>query len=138
MDGTPAIIVVAFQFVVLADTPPMVTVLDPWVEPKFVPVIVTNVPTEPEDGDRPEMLGPDDGTVKFTPLLAVPPTITTTFPVVAPDGTAATMLVALQLVGLAVTPLKVTVLDPCDGPKFDPLIVTDVPTGPEIGERFDT
>src|SRR5947207_11607388 len=48
-------------------------------------------------------------TVKFTPLLATPPTVTTTLPVVAPPGTDATMLVALQLVVLAVVPLKVTV-----------------------------
>ena len=37
-------------------------------------------------------------TVKLTPLLATPPTVTSTFPVVAPVGTVTTMLVALQLV----------------------------------------
>ena len=45
-------------------------------------------------------------TVKLTPLLATPPTVTTTFPVVAPAGTGATMLVALQLVGVAAVPLN--------------------------------
>ena len=39
-------------------------------------------------------------TVKTTPLLATPPTVTTTLPVVAPVGTATTMLVALQLEGV--------------------------------------
>jgi hypothetical protein len=51
-------------------------------------------------------------TVNVTPLLASPFTVTTTFPVVAPLGTGATIEVALQLVGVAAVPLKVTVLLP--------------------------
>ena len=47
------------------------------------------------------------------------------------------MLVDPQLVTDAVVPLKVTVLLPCDVPKFEPVIVTDVPTGPDVGERLD-
>jgi len=50
--------------------------------------------------------------VKVTPLLASPPTVTTTGPVVAPEGTGATIDVALQLVGVAAVPLNVTVLVP--------------------------
>ena len=42
----------------------------------------------------------------------------------------------LQLVGVAVTPLKVTVLRFCVAPKLDPLMVTGVPMGPVLGERF--
>src|SRR4030081_1117766 len=72
-------------------------------------------------------------TVKFTPLLATPPTVTTTLPVVAPLGADATMLVALQLVVLAVVPLKVTV--PVV-PKLAPVMATAVPTGPEVGFRL--
>src|SRR6266436_1036367 len=75
-------------------------------------------------------------TVKLTPGLATPLTVTTTLPVVAPVGTGATRLVALQLVGVAVVPLKVTVLVPCVAPKFVPVIVTDVPTVPEVGFRL--
>src|SRR5215469_12120912 len=75
-------------------------------------------------------------TVKLTPLLATPPTVTTTLPVVAPAGTGTAMLVALQLVGVAVTPLNVTVLVPCVDPKFMPVIVTAVPTTPEVGLRL--
>jgi hypothetical protein len=71
-------------------------------------------------------------TVKLTPLLAAPPTVTTTFPVVAPLGTATAMLVALQLVGVPAVPLNVTVLVPCVAPKFVPVIVTEVPTGPDV------
>jgi len=51
-------------------------------------------------------------TVKVTPLLARLPTVTTTGPVVTPAGTGATIDVALQLVGVAAVPLKVTVLVP--------------------------
>ena len=39
-------------------------------------------------------------TVKPTPLLATPPTVTTTFPLVAPLGTGTVMLVALQALGV--------------------------------------
>ena len=51
-------------------------------------------------------------TVNDTPLLDTPLTVTTTLPVVAPVGTGATIDVALQLVGVAAVPLKVTVLLP--------------------------
>jgi len=76
------------------------------------------------------------GTVKLTPLLATPLTVTTTFPVVAPAGTGTVMLVALQLVGVPAVPLNVTVLVPCVAPKFAPLIVTDVPTAPVLGFKL--
>jgi hypothetical protein len=75
-------------------------------------------------------------TVKLTPLLATPPTVTITFPAVAPFGTGATIVVELQLVGVATVPLNVTVLVPCVEPKFAPAIVTEVPTGPEFGVRL--
>jgi len=54
------------------------------------------------------------------PLLAVPPTVTTSGPVVTPDGAVVEILVLLQLDTVAVTPLKVTVLLPCVDPKPDP------------------
>jgi hypothetical protein len=73
-------------------------------------------------------------TVNLTPLLATPPIVTTTFPVVAPAGTGATMLVADQVVGAAVVPLNVTVLVPLVAPKFAPVIVTDAPTAPLAGD----
>jgi hypothetical protein len=46
------------------------------------------------------------------------------------------MLVLLQLVGVAVVPLNVTVLVPWVGPNPVPVIVTEVPTGPEVGDRL--
>jgi hypothetical protein len=75
-------------------------------------------------------------TMKVTPLLATPPTVTTTLPTVAPLGTGATILVLLQLVGVASVPLNATVLVPCVDPKPAPTIVTKVPTGPEVGDRL--
>lgn len=71
--------------------------------------------------------------VNATPLLASPPTVTTTSPVVAPVGTGAVMLELLQVLGVEVVPLNVTVLDPWLEPKFVPVIVTEVPTAPEVG-----
>ena len=71
--------------------------------------MVTEVPTAPEVGARLFILGV---TVKVTPLLACPLTVTTTGPVVAAAGTGTAMLVTVQLVGVAVVPLKVTVLVP--------------------------
>ena len=72
-------------------------------------------------------------TVKVIPLLATPPTFTTTFPVVAPAGTDVAMLVEVQLVVVAAVPLNVTVPE---DPKLVPVIVTGVPTGPEAVDRL--
>jgi hypothetical protein len=99
-------------------------------------VIVTAVPTGPEVGFKLVILGVGTVTVKFTPLLATPPTVTTTLPVVAPAGTDVAILVALQLVAVAAIPLKVTVLVPCVPPKLAPVIVTAVPRPPEMGFKL--
>jgi len=128
---------VSLQPVGVAGAPLNVTVLVPCVAPKFVPVIVTEVPTGPVVGDTLVMLG-GGTTVKFTPLLAKPPTVTMTISVVAPFGTGATMLVSLQLVGAAGVPLNVTAFVPCVAPKFVPAIVTGVPTCPDVGDKLVT
>ena len=125
---------VLLQLVAVAVVPLNLTMLVPCVDPKFVPLIVTEVPTGPEVGERPAMLGAAEVvTTKPTPLLAK---VTTTFPVVAPLGTGTTMLVAFQLVGGASVPLNVTVLVPCAAPKFVPVIVTEVPTTPEVTDKL--
>ena len=82
--------------------------------------------------------GPVERTVKKTPLLAKLPVVTTTLPVVAPEGTVAIIDVGLQPVAVAAMPLNVTVLAPCVGLKFVPVIITDVPTGPEAGDKLVT
>ncbi len=77
-------------------------------------------------------------TVKFTPLLTrFAAVVTTTFPVVAVCGTVAVMLVLLQFMIVALTPLKVTPLTTfwvC--PKPFPVMVTEVPTDPMAGCRL--
>ena len=108
--GTGATIFVDAQLVGVAAVPLKVTVLVPRVDPKFVPVIVTAVPAAPVTGERLVMLGTK--TVKLTPLLAWPPTDTTTVPVVAPPGTGAEMLVLVHEVGVLNVPLNATVLVP--------------------------
>jgi hypothetical protein len=75
----------------------------------------------------------DEVTMKFTPLLATPPTVTTILPLVDPLGTGTTMLGSLQLVGVAGVPLNVTVLLFCVGPKLVPAMVTEAPNAPEVG-----
>lgn len=132
--GTGTVMLPALQFVGVAATPLNVTVLVPWLAPKFAPVIVMEPPTGPEAGLRLEIAGVGM-TEKVTPLLATPPTVTTTPPEVAPAGTGTAILVALQLVGVAVVPLNFTVLVPWDAPKLEPPIVTDVPTTPEVGVK---
>jgi hypothetical protein len=135
--GTEAFIDVALQLVIVVAVVPLnATVLVPCVDPKLVPVIVTDVPTAPDVGDKLVMLGADT-TVNDDPLLATPLTVTTTFPVVAPVGTVATIDVALQLpIVVAVVPLNFTVLVPGVDPKFVPVIVTDAPTAPDVGDRL--
>jgi hypothetical protein len=98
-------------------------------------VIVTGVPTLPLVGERLVRIGAAVVvvTVKGNAMLATPPTLTTTLPVVAPDGTGTTIRVADQLDGVAAVPLNVTLLVLCVAPKFAPVMVTDVPTGPLVG-----
>jgi hypothetical protein len=127
---------VAPQLVGDPAVPLNVTVLAPCVPPKFVPVIVTDAPTPPDVGLT-LLIDAVGCTVKLTPLLATPPTVTTTFPVVAPAGTGTAMLVPLQLVGDPAVPLNVTVVVPCVASKFVPVIVTDAPTVPEVGETLE-
>jgi hypothetical protein len=108
--GTEATIWLALQLEAVAGTPLNVTVLVPWVAPKFAPLIVTREPVVPDAGDRLVMIG-FELTVKLSPLLTTPDSVITTLPVVAPVGTGTTMLVEPQLEGVASVPLNVTVLE---------------------------
>ena len=103
--------------------------------PKWVPVSVTEAPAAPEAGETAETVGVGR-TVKATPLLAKPPSVTTTLPVVAPAGTTAVMELPLQAVTVALAPLKVTVEEPWVASKLVPVRVTAEPTGPEVGLRL--
>jgi hypothetical protein len=95
------------------------------------PLIVTGVPADAELTEMLVIVGVGT-TVKTVPArLDVELLVTITFPVAAPLGTFATTVDELQLVVVAVTPLKVTVPEE---PKLYPLIVTLAPTGPELGD----
>jgi len=133
--GTGTCIEVLLHAVAVAVVLSNTTVLVPWLAPKFVPAIVTTAPTGPELGVRLEIPGVGR-TVKLTPLLGTPFTVTTTLPVVAPVGTGTLIEVLAQVAGVAVVPSNVTVLAPCDVPKFVPLIVTDTPTAADVGVRL--
>ena len=89
------LVAVQFPDVTVAAVPLNFNVLEPWVDPNPVPVIVTEVPTAPEVGLRLVILGAAT-TVNDLPLLATPPTVTTTLPVAAPVGTVVVIEVVVQ------------------------------------------
>lgn len=101
----------------------------------MVPLMITDVPTGPEDGEKPVIPGV---TVKVALLLETPETVTITGAGPSPrlEGTLMPMLVSLQLVGVTLSPPPMTLLEPWVAPKSLPLMVTAVPTGPEEGERL--
>jgi hypothetical protein len=129
--GTVAVIFVEDFTVNVAETPWNVTLVAPV---KFVPVIVTVVPTGPEVGEKEVIVGGAAAvTVKFWELAAVPSGVVTLIgPVVAPEGTVVVMLVFEFAVNVADTPLNVTLVAAM---RSVPVIVTDVPTGPLVGEN---
>src|SRR6266508_2299309 len=130
--GTVTLIWVAEFTAKLAPTPPNRTAVAPV---KAVPVIVTAVPVLPLVGENEEILGAALVTVKFVALVAVPPDVVTVIrPVVAPDGTFVSIRVpwAFTVNDAAATPLNRTAVAP---PKPLPLIRTEVPTGPLVGEN---
>jgi hypothetical protein len=117
-DGTEVTSVVLVAVVTAASVPLKVTTLFAAVESKPVPVMMTAVPTEPLTGRNSAMLGT---TVKLSGEVAVTPsTFTEILPVVAPEGTVVTISVAVQLLTVAVVPLKVTVLFAAVVSKFEP------------------
>jgi hypothetical protein len=107
-----------------------------------MPEIVTVVFVAPDCGEVLLMQGADDETAKHTPLLACPFTNTVTGPVTVPEGTCATKLVFVQVVGKmppltgSVAPLKNTRLLPIVVPKLEPLKVTLVPAAPDVGDML--
>ena len=126
---------VELQLATVATSVPNFTLPLPCVGPKLLPVIVTTEPIAPVLGARLVMLGAGV-TVNVDPLLACPPTVTNTGPVVAPVGTGAVIEVALQAVGVDAIPLKLTVLLPCTLRKLVPAITTEVFTAPVLGVRL--
>src|SRR5205807_1025064 len=128
--GTVARIAVSEVTVKVALTPLNDTAVAPV---KFVPLIVTLVPTGPLVGVKLAIVG-GLTTVNELPLVAVPPgVVTLSGPVVAPAGTVARIAVSEVTVKVALTPLNDTDVAPV---KLVPLIVTLVPTGPLVGVKL--
>jgi hypothetical protein len=130
--GTLAVNWVALSTVsVVAETPLNFTSVVP-VKP--VPVTVTRVPTGPEAGLNPLMVGAAGGTTTVKEALEVPVpagVVTAMGPVVAPPGTIAVTCVELGTVNdLEAVPLKVTAVAP---DRFVPVTATEVPAAPEVG-----
>src|SRR2546427_13273410 len=95
---------VALQLVGVAAVPLKVTVLVPCVDPKFVPLIVTEVPTGPEVGEKPVMLGAAEDIAKLPPSVIATPTATLPLAAVSPTGTDFLMPVVLQRVAVSAAP----------------------------------
>ena len=112
--GTGATMDVSLQDVGVASQPLNTSVLAPCVAPKFVPVIVTEVPTPPLVGDSEVMTGT---TVYVIPFDDNEPQISTTCPVDAPDGTNTSMPLLLHELTVICAPPRVTVQLPCTLPK---------------------
>src|SRR6266567_586090 len=126
--GTMATMLLLDQLEVVVAWPLNVTM--PVLAPKLHPEIVIAVPGDAVVALKPVMTR---GMVNWSPLLATPDTVTTTFPVDAAAGTATLIEPEYHLLTVAGAPLKVTVLLPCNGPKPLPATVTRVPTVPEAG-----
>jgi hypothetical protein len=95
---------------------------------KFVPVMVTPVPTGPLAGAKEDMAGV---TVKRVVVFTGPPGVVTVMgPVVAPAGTVVVIVPVGLTVNVADAPLNETAVAPV---KVVPVIVTPVPAGPKVG-----
>jgi hypothetical protein len=133
--GTAATIWAALQLVMVALVPLNVTLPLPCVGPKLEPAITIEEPIAPVFGVRELMLA-GGVTVNTTPLLATPLTVTTTFPVVAPLGTVAVMLVELMLLMVPLALLNVTEAFAALVPKLLPAMTIADPTAPVLGVRL--
>src|SRR3989304_8147676 len=123
--GMSAVMLVSLQVVVLSGAPFKVTVLPPFVVPKFVPFMVIVLFAGPDAGERLVISG-DMGTVTVNKnsLLLIPLTVTTIGPVLAPIGTGTVMVVLLHVKGAAAILFNVPLLVPWLSPKLKPFMLT--------------
>lgn len=130
--GTVAVIWAALFTVKDAVVPLKETAVAPV---KFVPLIVTDVPTWPEVGLKSPIVGPALVMVKLPVDVALPfGVVTLIFPVVAPLGTLAVTCVALFTVKEVVFPLNATEVAPL---RFVPVMATEVPACPLLGVKLE-
>jgi hypothetical protein len=118
-----------------ASVPLNLTTLFPGVALKLVPLMVTFAVTAPLVGVKPVMVGAAV-TVKLEALVVVTPvpaTSTLIGPVVAPIGTEVEILLVVDALTLASTPLNLTTLLPGVALKFVPEMVTAAVSAPLVG-----
>ena len=134
-DGTVTVSDVAVEDETIAPTPLNVTAFAEGVVLKFVPVMVTVLPTTPLDGETLVMVGGGSVTVKLVLLIAwTLLSVTRMGPVIAELGTLPISLTDETYVTDVARKLwKVIVAAEV---KPFPLIVTDVPTGPLAGLKL--
>jgi hypothetical protein len=138
--GTVVVIVVAVDAETVAVVPLNFTVLFTAVVLKFVPVMVTEVPTAPDAGAKLVIVGAVElVTVKLVADVAVaatPATATVIGPVVAPVGTVVVIEVAVDAETVAAVPLNFTVLLAGVVLKFVPVMVTVFVGNPDVGVKL--
>ena len=98
--------------------------------------VVTPLQTDTEEGCVVMLITGPAVTVKLLELVAVfPATVTVIGPVVAPVGTEVVIEVAVLAVTTAVVPLNWSVLLAGVVLKFVPIMLTVVPTKPDVGVK---
>ncbi len=133
--GTVVEIVVAVEAVTVAVVLLNFTTLFAGVVLKSVPLIVTVAPINPDAGVNEVIVW--EITVKSSADDAVAPLeATEIFPVVAPAGTVVEILVVVDEDTVAEMPLNSTLFKDAVSWKPVPVMVTDVPTFPEPGEKL--
>jgi hypothetical protein len=135
-DGTVVVILVDDDAVTIAEIPLKVTELLAGVVLKFVPEIVTVAPTAPLAGVNPVKVGVGDTVKLFALKMVMPFSVKEILPVVAPIGTVVVILVTVEAVTVAATPLKVKMLSSGKVLKFEPLMITVAPTAPFPGLKL--
>ena len=135
-EGTEVVILVDEDAVTVAEIPLKVTELLAGVVLKFVPEMVTVAPSAPLAGVNPVKVGVGATVKLFVLKIVMPFRVKEILPVVAPIGTEVVILVAVEAVTVAATPLKVKMLSSGIALKFEPLIMTVAPTAPLPGLKL--
>lgn len=133
-EGTDVVILVEVDEVTTAAVPLNDTIGEGL---KLAPLIVTTAPAAPSEGVKAEMVGVSN-TLKGDPLETVSPfSVNEIVPVDAPAGTEVVILVEVEAVTTAATPLNSTTL--LDGVvlKLFPEIIIVAPTAPLAGLNPD-
>lgn len=135
-DGTVVIILVDVALVTIDEVPLNSTTLFAGVVLKFVPVMITVALAAPLVGAKAVIVGVGN-TVKFVePVIVTPLTEIEIGPVIAPAGIIAVMLVGVDAITSAITPLNETVLFEAVVLKLVPEMVTLAPMAPLEGLKL--